>query len=217
MNLDLIRNINKTKGSGARRTAGMAALALLLTATAAAATAMKTAQKPAAIKSVLPAKYAPIIKRSMFGFLPRKEGRAAPASGAPVVIDTPPRNPLNPTNMNSVTHIDIPVNAAPEPAYSLTGIVEVNGEYKAIIEDRSSGRGFYVSEGSSIGEYKAAKITSSGVSLEKPDKKIDLQIDASNAGAREAGGAPGKSELTPYDKTERHWLPPSVAPRLGGK
>ncbi len=59
--------------------------------------------------------------------------------------------------------------------FILTGIVEINGKLKAIIE-KNSGEGFYVEEKENVEDYLVEKITQNTVILKKDDEEINLKL-----------------------------------------
>jgi len=59
--------------------------------------------------------------------------------------------------------------------FILTGIVEIKGQYKAIIEE-SSGGGFYVEEKENVEDYIVEKVSQNEVILKKGDEKITLKL-----------------------------------------
>jgi len=59
--------------------------------------------------------------------------------------------------------------------FTLTGVVEIRGKFKAIIE-KISGEGFYVEEGENIQDYLVEKITSDRVLLKKDNQTLTLKL-----------------------------------------
>jgi len=156
----------------------------------------------------LPHKYSYIAKRNIFGFMPRSAAAETPAvSAQSVKIDVPPIVERNPLRLP-------PVFTQTGPSFSLTGTMKVGNKYKAIIEEKSTGNGHYVSENGKVGDYTVIRISLDEAVLEKGSDKITLKMDRSRATPLQVEDTlPG--ELTPAMPPDMNKLPMNVQPRIG--
>ena len=167
-----------------------------------------------AYASRLPEKYRPIIERGMFGFLPR-ENPTAEESSPPVVSGQPQSLPDTLVEFQHDPGLTLGGPAAQGPRFSLTGILQVNNAYKAIIVDNTGGQGYYVAQGDTVGGYTVQKITDGRVVLSNHAGQLVLTIDTPRQPSTLVPDIqqPGKKEPAPPPEIER--LPPHVQPRIG--
>jgi hypothetical protein len=88
-----------------------------------------------------------------------------------------------------------PPNGGP-PAQTVfcTGIVTINGERYALLEDTSSGQGRYVAAGGSVFGYEIEEIGDDFVTASKGGEEVTLQLDNAKSANGEAGGGGGEGE-----------------------
>ncbi|RKY28300.1 MAG: hypothetical protein DRP61_02040 [Candidatus Omnitrophota bacterium] len=94
------------------------------------------------------------------------------------------------------------------PGFILTGIVNLKGKLKAIIE-KSSGEGFYVEEGEYVEDFIVEEITPNKVVLRKGESPIILRLKKSKL--ESISLTPKKEEASPPKKT---LTPPEYKPNL---
>ncbi len=97
--------------------------------------------------------------------------------------------------------------------FILTGIVEINGKLKAIIE-KNSGEGFYVKENENIENYLVEKISQNKVILKKGDEKIVLRLKKIEPEKKETSNNLKEVKKTKEEKTKKIEYQPNLMQRL---
>lgn len=168
----------------------------------------------------VPREYRVIVKRNVFGFAPREE-KPESAATATASIPVPPRGDIVPMFSGSMQDLP-PISGLPlvgQPGiaqrFTLTGIIEINSEFRAIIENKQDGTGGYYAEGDSLEEFIIVKIERDRVILDDGFGQVTLMHPSSGISGYSVepaprGGNTGPAPQPDYDKLPRH-----IRQRLG--
>ena len=209
-----------------RRNTAFVLFAALLLACGVVAAVTKLAGRDVKRMPPVPKKYQVIIERDMFGFAPRPEKEPeAPriATGTRAFMDDDwtfdpgygprPYSDTGPPYVEQPPGGDFTAPADPAERLSVTGILRLDGRYKAIVTDAADGSGHYVAVGDVVAGFIVVDISAGEVTLEMDERVITLPLRRGGAAGiiQEYVPDPGKRSGAP----EQRKLPFNANIRIG--
>lgn len=169
----------------------------------------------------VPRAYRVIVDRNIFGFAPREEKTEPKTATATTAIPVPPHDEIVPMFSDS-TNTTPPLSTLPlleQPGiaqrYALTGIIEINSECRAIIENKQDGTGGYYAEGDLLEGYMIIIIERDRVILDNGFEQVTLMRPASGMAGYAAPAAPRGNGAVPAAPPDFDRLPAHIRQRIG--
>ena len=170
----------------------------------------------------VPRAYRVIVDRNIFGFAPRKEKTEPKTATATTSVPVPPQSEIVPmfsdsTNNNpSISTLPLLEQTGIAQRYALTGIIEINSECRAIIENKQDGTGGYYAEGDSLQGYMIIVIERDRVILDNGFEQVTLMHPSAGiTGYAAPPAAPRGNSAGPAAPPDLERLPAHIRQRIG--